>query len=107
VIGVTGHRPSIEGVCSTCRHMPCTCPLTRVEPCACGGTIEAPAQNWTAIAETLRLHYRGLRHTSWESASEASGPRSTTRPRDLSVGRPDSSAADPGSEAELFRGYGL
>ena len=36
--------------------------VTRREPCVCGATIVAPADDWPVIAEVLRRHYASARH---------------------------------------------
>lgn len=39
--------------------------MTRVEACACGGSVAAPDGDWPAIAAAVLLHNRGPRHVAY------------------------------------------
>lgn len=42
----------------------------RTERCVCGGCITAPADDWEAITEAVRLHNSGPEHTAWRLGIE-------------------------------------
>lgn len=43
----------------------------RTEPCACGGIITAPRNDWTLIGAALRLHYLTDIHQWYRNVREA------------------------------------